>query len=289
MRQSRCLIIFIVSLMFAAGCGKREPESTVEVVASYRRTLPSEPADPEWNQAPLHTEPLLLQDLVEPRLMEPSTVQARMRAFTDGSRIAFRIEWDDATRDDRPSASRFPDTCALQLPLNVERDAPDPQMGEPGRPVAITYWSAFWQSSLEGRPDTIQELHPGATVDHYPFQASPLRQNPEAQKAMELRYAPARALGNFMSGPRGSAVQDLVAEGPGTLSPSEDSISRGSGRRTGNGWAVVISRPLPRGLNGVGQAQVAVAISNGSRGEAGSRKMRSAWIPLVLEEAEEAK
>jgi DMSO reductase family type II enzyme heme b subunit len=283
MRQRSYFILFLVPLLIA-GCGKGVPESTVEVVASFRQTLPLEPGDPEWDRTPLHVEPLLLQDLVEPRLLEPSTREARLRAFTDGTRIAFRIEWDDETRDDLPSASRFPDTCAVQLPLKVERDAPDPQMGEPGRPVAITFWSAFWQSSLDGRADTINELHPGATVDHYPFQAKPLEQDPEAQKTMELRYAPARLLGNFMAGPRGSAVQDLIAEGPGTLSPSEDSSSSGSGQRTDRGWAVVIMRPIPWGRSAEGQAQVAVAIANGSRGEAGSRKMRSAWVPLILEE-----
>lgn len=282
-RSSIGLAVFLLCVSFIAGCGKRAPESSAEVIAFYTDILPSEPADPKWDLASIHVEPLLPQDLVEPRLVEPSTGRVRLRACTDGTRIAFRIDWDDETRDDQPSASNFPDTCAVQLPLKTERDAPDPQMGEPGRPVRITFWSAFWQSSLDGRADTIYELHPGATVDHYPFQAPPLEEDSEARKAMALRYAPARFLGNYMAGPRDSAIQDLIAEGPGTLSRSDVADSTGSGRRTVNGWSVVICRMLPEGLNVGGQTQMAVAVANGSRAEAGSRKMRSAWIPLVLE------
>jgi len=284
MRQSIYVINLLFFILIAAGCGKKEPAPTVEVVASYSQTLPSEPDDPLWNQTPLHVEALLVQDLVEPRLINPSTKEAQLRAFTDGERVAFLVEWEDATRDDLPTASSFPDTCALQLPVKVEQDAPDPQMGEPERPVRISFWSAFWQSSFDGRPDTIQALHPRATVDHYPFQAPTLKEGSDEQTSMALRYAPARMLGNLMAGPRESVVQDLIAEGPGTLSPADDAVSKGHGLRTENGWAVVISRPLPQGLGPGGQAQVAVAISDGSRDEGGSRKMRSAWMPLILEE-----
>jgi len=286
MHQSRCLIIFLVFATVVAGCSKKEPPVTAEVVASFHRTLPTVSEDPEWSRTPLHVEPLLMQDLVEPRLIQPSTREVLLQAITDGERIVFRIEWEDPTRDDIPSASRFSDTCAVQLPVRVERDAPDPQMGGPGRPVGITFWSAFWQSSLDGRTDTIQELHPGATVDHYPFQAQSLEEGSDAQTAMALRYAPARLLENLMAGPRESVVQDLIAEGPGTLSAAEEEVSRGYGQRTDTGWAVVISRPVPLGMSAGGQAQVAIAIADGSRGEAGARKMRSAWIPLILEESQ---
>jgi len=284
-REVVVTVVLVCALTAFVGCEGQKPASTAEVVAAHRAVLPVDPADPAWDLAPLHVESLLLQDLVEPRLTEISSKQVRVRAFTDGERLAFRLEWEDPTRDELPGVTRFSDACAVQVPEKVERDAPDPQMGQKGRPVEITYWSAFWQSAVDGRPDTIESLYPGAAVDHYPFQPPSLKPGSDAEKEMAKLYSPARALGNRMAGPRGSPVEDLVAEGPGTLTPAEETRSHGRGVRTESGWIVVISRPCPDGLEIGRQGQVAFAVFEGSRGEAGSRKMRSPWIPLILEEA----
>ena len=78
---------------------------------------------------------VLLQDLVEPRLMAASTPEVRVRAITDGSQIAFRLEWPDAELDDVPGAGRFPDGCAVQLPQQADVNAPDQRyvmLVEPG-------------------------------------------------------------------------------------------------------------------------------------------------------------
>jgi hypothetical protein len=222
---------------------------------------------------------------VEPRLTEISTREVRVRAFVDRERLAFRLDWEDPTRNDLPGVMRFTDACAVQLPERAERDAPDPQMGHRGRPVRITYWCASWQAALDGRPDKIESLYPGATVDHYPFDAAPLAPGSQAGKEMADLYAPARALGNRMAGPPDRPVQDLIAEGPGTIAPASSQRSAGRGVRTEKGWAVVISLPLPEGLAPGRQSQVALAVMDGAHQEAGSRKMRSAWVPLILEEA----
>lgn len=102
---------------------------------------------------------------------------------------------------------------------------------------------------------------------------------------MARRYAPARELGNLMAGPRKQPVQDLVAEGPGTLRPGGHSGSTGRGRRTEEGWSVLIVRPLPESGRPASRSQVAFAIWEGSKQEVGSRKMRTAWVPLALEAA----
>jgi DMSO reductase family type II enzyme heme b subunit len=101
---------------------------------------------------------------------------------------------------------------------------------------------------------------------------------------MAKRYAPARALDNAMAGPRKQPVQDLLAEGPGTLYPAAETRSTGSGKREGqDGWAVTIVRPLPNGVTTGGRTQVAFAVWQGAQGEAGPRKMRSAWLPIAVE------
>jgi hypothetical protein len=251
-------------------------------VAEGSAALPEHPGDPAWKDAPAYTAGLVLQDLVEPRLLVPSTTQLQVQAMTDGGRIAFRLAWSDSTQDDLPGASRFSDACAVQLPARSGPNLPAPQMGEPGGPVEVTYWSAAWQARVDGRPDSIQALYPNASVDHYPFEAPPLGAGTPEQAAAAERYAPARAAGRIEP-PPGRPVQDLVAEGPGTLTPMPETRANGTGLWAKNSWQVVLVRPLPDGLRGEARAQVAFAVWNGARREVGARKMRSVWIPLALE------
>jgi hypothetical protein len=227
--------------------------------------------------------PLIPQDMVEPRQLEPTTPEVRVRSATDGKRIAFLLEWADATADDMTKPAQFSDACAVQLPSAATADVPAPQMGEPGKRVDVVYWRAAWQATVDGRADSIGALYPGATVDHYPFEAAPLKDAPGAQQAMEKRYAPARAVGNPAAGPRQQPVEDLVAEGPGTLSRAAEQESTGNGARTADGWAVMLVRPLPGHLSPGKRSQVAFAVWDGARGEVGARKMRSVWVPIVME------
>jgi len=273
-----------VLLALAAACGgggaPAGPATEVRVVRLG--AVPATPTDAAWAAVPRFEATLVPQDMVEPRLLEPSTPTVNVQAATDGARVAFRLEWVDPTQDDRQMSGRFPDACAVQLPERMQPDVPAPQMGEPGRAVEISFWRASWQAVVDGRPDTIRALYPNAAVDHYPFEAAPLAPGSDAQRAMAERYAPARALGNPMAGPRVRPVEDLVAEGPGTLRPGGSS-SDGRGERTTDGWQVVIARPLPVGLVPGARTQVAFAVWQGAHAEAGARKMRSVWVPLVLE------
>jgi DMSO reductase family type II enzyme heme b subunit len=263
---------------------QRVPAPVPEVVAVRTAALPDDPGAAVWQTAPEHVAALLLQDLVEPRLMKPSTPDVRVRALTDGSRIAFRLEWLDAVANDLPAAGRFMDGCAVQVPQTAAVSPPDPQMGMTGNGVQITFWRADWQASVDGRGDTIRELYPNALIDHYPFEAPPLEAGTDAQAQAARRYAPADAVGNRRGGPRTSAVEDLIAEGPGTLAPMGAAVSSGRGVRTATGWAVVIRRPVPDGLTTTGRTQVAFAVWEGSAQEVGSRKMRSGWIGLSVRE-----
>jgi DMSO reductase family type II enzyme heme b subunit len=258
------------------------PPPNVIVISSDK--LPDDPADDAWNQAPEYTARLVLQDLVEPRLMAPSTSSVRVRAVTDGAQVAFRLQWDDDSENKTAATAEFPDACAVQLPTRCEPTVPAPQMGEPGRPVEVTYWNAAWQKMADGGGSSITDLHPHAAIDHYPFQAKSLAGDPAAQQAMAKRYAPAQALGNLMAGPRKAPVEDLIAEGPGTLRRAASAKSGGNGTRTASGWMVVLTRPLPEGFSSTVPTQVAFAIWRGERQEVGAKKMRTGWITLAMEE-----
>jgi hypothetical protein len=226
-------------------------------------------------------EKMIPQDLVEPRLMNPSTAEVKVRALTNGTEIAFRLEWLDENQSDTPGPARMVDACAVQIPQKIDKEPPDPQMGMMGKLVQVTYWRADWQAAVDGRGDTIRDLYPNAAIDHYPFEAKPLEPGSQAQKEMASRYAPARTLGNIRSGPRAQPVEDLIASGPGTLAPGPSLGSTGRGRHDKVGWSVVMRRPLPEGLAPGQRDQVAFAVWQGSQREAGSRKMRTGWIPLL--------
>jgi len=282
MRATTIGTLALAALASACGGGATHEVAT-EVVAVRRTALAVDPGASEWSSAPEFRAPLQLQDMVEPRLLSASTPEVHVKAMSDGTRVVFRLEWPDATKNDMPGTGRFSDACAVQLPAVTQPDVPAPQMGEPGRPVEITYWRAFWQAMVDGRPDTINAIYPAASVDHYPFDAPSLAQGSPEQQAMALRYAPARELGNDMAGPREKPVEDLVADGPSTLHPAEKAHSDGRGVRAGNGWTVVLSRPLPSGLAPGTRTEVAFAVWDGENQEAGARKMRTGWVPLLVE------
>lgn len=276
--------IFVLLALVAASCAKKPNLSPGEVKAVRASALAAAPGDAAWAALPVHVAPLVPQDMVEPRLLKATTPEVRVRAMHDGTNVAFLLEWADTTKNDLPGPARFTDACAVQLPaVPPARDLPAPQMGEKGRGVEITYWRASWQAVVDGRGDTLRDIYPNATVDHYPFEAKSLADGSPEKKEAEKRYAPARALGNTMAGPRKSPVEDLIAEGPGTLAPSGATTSSGKGVRTATGWAVVLARKVPNGVTPPGRSQVAFAVWDGADEESGARKMRTVWIPLNLE------
>jgi hypothetical protein len=273
----------VVLTMSLNSCG-RPPAPLPEVTATYRTTLPDDPADPSWDAVPACNVALIPQDMVEPRLLQASTTGVAVKALHDGSRVVLRLEWADSTVNDLPGAARFSDACAVQIPANTgAADVPAPQMGEPNRPVEITQWKAYWQAAVDGRSDDIHALYPNARVDHYPFEAPSLERDSDAQRRLASQYAPARALENRMVGPRTKPVEDLRAEGPGPITHAAETFSEGRGKRTVNGWGVVITRPIPAGLLPHGRSQIAFAVWDGGREEVGARKMRSVWVPVAIE------
>ena len=275
-----------LTLFALTACRQVPLPSTTEVVMAAVPSLPSDPGDAAWQSAPEFLAKLQPQDIVEPRLMKPSTAELRVRAMQNGKEMAVRLEWIDATKNDVPGPAGFYDACAIQVLSKVEPSLPAPQMGEPGRPVEITYWNAGWQATVEGRGDSIKDIYPNASIDHYPFEAPSLQKGSQAQREMAARYAPARALGNAMSGPRQTPVQDLIAEGPGTLTPAKVTTSEGKGRRTETGWSVMIKRRMPQGISPQVRSEIAFAVWEGSQQEVGARKMRTVWIPLSMQVAQ---
>lgn len=279
-----CAILAGALCAAATGCRKPAEPAPQSLVVLYTDRLPDDPSDPVWNSAPEFNAELIPQDVVDPRVTEPTVSKLQVQAASDGNRLALRLQWHDPSANTSSLMDAFPDACAVQFPARMEASLPAPQMGEAGQPVHITYWNAAWQAMVDGEALSLQTAYPNASVDHYPFQAASLKPGQREQRAMELRYSPARAVNNPVSPPHNRAVQDLVAEGPGTLTAAEATVSEGRGIRSGERWIVVIVRTLPEEFLAFPQPQAAFAVWEGGRQEAGARKMRTAWIPMTRKE-----
>ncbi|MBI4602049.1 MAG: hypothetical protein HY721_08815 [Planctomycetes bacterium] len=279
------------ALAAIASCTRQEkppPVPPSEVLARrVKGALPAaDPASGEWAAAPEHVSKLLLQDQTEPKLAQATVESVRVRALHDGQKIAFCMEWLDASADRLSGPSRFSDAAAVQVPLAAGGDVPDAAMGQRKKAVRIHLWKAEWQEELEKGVDPVKALYPNVTVDHYPYDQA----DAKARPAMEALYAPAKALGNPVAARRSDApTQDLAAEGFGTLTPLHEQVSTGRGVHDGKRWAVTIARPLdPRegeALRAGARTYAAFAVWDGAAGNVGARKMRTTWIPLLLEGA----
>ncbi len=287
--------VLLGAVLAAAGCGRPRsggggPDLPARelLVARASGPLPAEdPLSPAWGAAREVVVPLLLQDTAEPRLLGKGVETVRVRALRDDRRIAFRLSWADAAVDDLTDVDRSTDAAAIQFPvLGTREGIPDSRMGQEGRPVSISFWRASWQRRVEGGSHGVAALYPNAAIDHYPPEAV---RDPEARRRLRGLYEPPVAVGNPVARRTiTSPVEDLVAEGFGTLSPAPEQRSTGKGVHRDGRWSVVITRPLDPAA-GPGASLVAgrstffaLAVWDGGRNQRGSLKMRSIWVPLVF-------
>jgi hypothetical protein len=280
-------IIALAVLAAGAGGCKGKPAAATRApgevtaraaVADLPRT---DPAAKAWGSAGEMIVTLLPQDLVEPKLTTPGVARLKVRALHRGGWIVFRLEWLDPTRDILLGPGRFSDAVAIQLPTEAGSDVTDPAMGLKGRPVAISYWKAAWQES----GDPVAALRPNMPPTFYP----PAAASGGGRAILEQQFAPARGAHNPSTNrTAGDAVQDLLAEGAGTLTVAPDQGSVGRGVWRSGVWQVTIARPLgppdTSPFRPGRRTYVAFAVWDGAAGNAGAKKMRTAWIPLTLEQ-----
>lgn len=280
--------LVLVVAVLAGGCSGAPVVDTTQVSAMrVSGALPAEdPSAAAWQKAPEYPAALMAQDVTEPRLMKPGVGVVRVRALHDGTTVVFRLQWDDATRDIIPESGVSSDAAAVQFAVLPGADVPNAAMGEAGKPVEICYWKAVWQDDAE-RPagtDRVAALYPRMAVDPYPF-----NQNEAAREEMTTRYAPAMAAGNpITKRPQPGAVQELLAEGFSTSSVPPVQHATGKGQWSANTWAITIARPLKEGegrsnLDVDRKTYVAFAVWDGKERHTGGRKMRSGWVPLLVQ------
>ncbi|MCC6750173.1 MAG: hypothetical protein IT371_21075 [Deltaproteobacteria bacterium] len=309
MRQRESMLAVAALLALAAGCGKKDPGTTPEGKAGswppavtadevavtkadqlQFKQISTVPADnpyaKEWKEAPYVEVPLQPQQMTVPRLPAASVEKAKVQALTDGKSVSIRVAWPDAVPEGNVDAGRFVDAVAVELPISEGT----PQfMGAKGKPVQILHWKALWQKDVDVHFQDVQDVHPNYWSDLYwfaegkfPFPVPASFKNPAS-----LQWFVAHQAGNPMAVfSRKSPVEELTAEGWGSLTHQPRSATTAKGAWTKGTWAVVFTRALktddPADHQFGQKGELAIAVWNGGGGNVGARKHWSNWVPFEV-------
>lgn len=215
--------------------------------------LPLDPKSEVRANAAAESIVLVAQTVTQP-FRGGTTTAVSVKALHNGKVIAFRMEWEDENISEAWGPNVHRDATALMFPLDSQTP-PSPFMGPEGGRVIIRQWKADWQAQLEGK-----ETYPSAYVDFV---------NPED----------AVLFGKIGNKPkRGTPVEELTAEGYGTLTPKTEQTVLGKGVHEDGKWAVVFIRQMgSAGVDNISfvpgdTVQVNVAVWNGDAKEVGAKK-----------------
>ncbi|MEQ1792462.1 MAG: hypothetical protein HOP00_08800 [Nitrospira sp.] len=221
--------------------------------------LPAGPEDAAWAKVAPMTLPLSGQVITRPVWPEPTARALTVRSLHNGTEIAFLLEWQDNTKNDRLTPGTFRDGVAIGLPLG---DAPAFFcMGQLDHYINIWHWKADWQSDIDRRAaKTSEKAKDGVRT----FEVIPRRV---------------------------SSVEDLIGGGFSTLTTKEKQ-GRVQGKATWKDgvWHVVMRRPLvseeqeneAKLIPGRVQT-VSFAVWNGENKERNGQKAVAPWFQLVID------
>ena len=120
------LLLFLVILVVAGvlvgfGVPLVSSEGMIIRARLVEGQLPAEPEDGGWAKVSPMTLPLSGQVITRPVWPEPTARALTVRSLHNGIDIAFLLEWQDNTKNDRLTPGTFRDGVAIGLPLG---DAP---------------------------------------------------------------------------------------------------------------------------------------------------------------------
>lgn len=214
--------------------------------------------------------------------------EVTVRALHDGREIALLMVWQDSTHDATAMRPQdFRDAAAVEL--SASSDPPFFAMGERGAAVDIWMWKSERQADLEPAFQDLEKVYPNIGIDSYPnLLKSPIEQ--PHRHALTLQSDPtfvtAWGAGNIVADPtRGSAAEDLTAQGFGTLQARlhKDQAVVAKGVYGFDSYRVMFRRPL-RG-SGVtiepgATVSAAFAVWNGAAGDRNGKKSVTIWQNL---------
>ena len=221
--------------------------------------LPTGPEEASWAKISPMTLPLSGQVITRPVWPEPTARALTVRSLHNGTEIAFLLEWQDNTKNDRLTPGTFRDGVAIGLPLG---DAPAFFcMGQLDHYINIWHWKADWQSDIDRRAaKTSEKARDGVRT----FEVIPRRV---------------------------SSVEDLIGGGFSTLTTKErQGRVQGKAAWKDGVWHVVMRRPLvseeqeneAKLIPGRVQT-VSFAVWNGENKERNGQKAVAPWFQLVID------
>ena len=221
--------------------------------------LPTGPEEASWAKVSPMTLPLSGQVITRPVWPEPTARALTVRSLHNGIEIAFLLEWQDNTKNDRLTPGTFRDGVAIGLPLG---DAPAFFcMGQLDHYINIWHWKADWQSDIDRRAaKTSEKARDGVRT----FEVIPRRV---------------------------SSVEDLIGGGFSTLTTKEkQGRVQGKAAWKDGVWHVVMRRPLvseeqeneAKLIPGRVQT-VSFAVWNGENKERNGQKAVAPWFQLVID------
>jgi len=263
--RSRSFLLLFLSLMVMAGVlgGLDIPLVSSEGMMIRSQLvegeLPVTPEDAAWAKVSPMTLPLSGQVITRPVWPEPTARALTVRSLHNGREIAFLLEWQDNTKNDRLTPGTFRDGVAIGLPLG---DAPAFFcMGQLDHYINIWHWKADWQSDIDRRSARAGEKKSG--------------------EVRTFEVIPRRI----------SSVEDLIGGGFSTLTTKEKQ-GRVQGKATWKDgvWHVVMRRPLSSEEQEneaklvPGRVQtVAFAVWNGENKERNGQKAVAPWFQLMID------
>jgi hypothetical protein len=271
----------------------------------------SVPIDPNarlWQDAPLATVAVNGQNITIPILFNPTVKSINVRSMNNGTWIGFWLEWADPTESNAAlSTNQFRDSIGIIFPASDAKTFI--AMGGPNTPVNILHWKADWQKDIDlGRFQDRQDAYPNMAYDLYlginEEKGEVLNYDPETQDFQEQgagdprihisevnpAYQPGLAAGNSLSQlVKSSPIEELVAEGFGTLTTQKEQNSLGKGVYNDGMWTVVIARPMMTKDATDAQFEpgknkdIAFAVWDGGNREVNGRKSVALWHNLIVE------
>lgn len=295
MKKSRSLTWFAMLALLAASFLSAfynvpmatSQEATIRVKA-IRGPIPAvDPESKAWSEALTVEVPLSPQMAAKPFLTSPSVRSLTVRSLTNGTWVAFLLEWKDSTSNMRTvKINEYRDAAAIQFPLGgVEASQ---CMGQLGTRVNILHWKADWQEDINTIFQDVEKAYPNLWSNYYleAVGGPPYTVPPNADKTFLAGWAAGNPLSDRV---RLTPVEDLGAEGFGTLTTQKHQNALGRGVWRDGGWKVVFSRPMVTGdpndaelLPGQ-RKPVAFAVWDGANGEVNGRKSISFWFILRIE------
>jgi DMSO reductase family type II enzyme heme b subunit len=251
-----------------------------------------------FKEAPAVVVELQIQDKAFPN-GGGSVNSANVKAIHDGMKIYFQVTWNDPTKDARAIATQeFRDAVALMFPLGAVEITPaehfSPRMGDREKPVNLWHWKADWEADLlaKGELEDVEVQYPNM---HDDFNLNPYSADYHRDLITSIAVlSGGRAADNMFSRPgRGRTVEDLNAEGFGTLTTQEHQDVNGCSRYEDGVWTVILYRSLitvdPHDVQFVpgGKTFFNMAVWNGGEEDRNGQKNISAqWHPATLEKVE---